>query len=177
MEKLLATFRKKFLQKTADKRLSFLPYFKYFNSIPDEQKYELFFNAWCRLEYGFHYITEEFIKELMLYPRPPINIPGYEGQNELVVYRGMGSESNHVKQALSWTTEIDKAMWFAKRWCSYGAAKVYQAKIDISNIVGYIDDREESEVIVLPSCLMDVTKIARVTKDGEVKHLNSRKAG
>ena len=67
----------------------------------------------------------------------------------LTLYRGVnqGGKPN----GLSWTTDKEKAEWFANRWSNYGVndGKVYMMYItDPSLILAYFSDRGENEVIV-----------------------------
>lgn len=144
-----------------DKRFGFYPYFKLFDLIPDEKKYELFLEVYIRQEYGFHFITERFIKELIGYRLNSIDIPGKNPGDLLTIYRGEGTRSRPIKEAFSWTLDKEIAIWFAKR---FGQGKVYQATTNYESIVAFLQDREEQEVIVLPSGIINVTMIAGVTR-------------
>ena len=74
----------------------------------------------------------------------------------VTVYRGVTSfNANNVK-ALSWTLDRSVAEWFATRFDEDGT--VYQAQIEKSHIYAYFDGRNESEVIVDPKYLMDITE-------------------
>ena len=59
-------------------------------------------------------------------------------------------------KALSWTLDRSVAEWFSTRFSEDGT--VYQAQIDKSHIYAYFDGRNESEVIVDPKYLMDITE-------------------
>ena len=49
-------------------------------------------------------------------------------------------------RALSWTLNLDTAIWFAKRWEYNG--KVYRAKCKKKDILAYLSCRNESEIVV-----------------------------
>ena len=69
--------------------------------------------------------------------------------DELIVYRGLGTLNADNIKALSWTLNVDKAKWFAKRFnFSNAPLKVYRAKIKKKYIFAYCNDRNEGEVIV-----------------------------
>ena len=69
--------------------------------------------------------------------------------DELIVYRGLGSLNADNIKALSWTLNLDKAKWFAKRFnFSNAPLKVYRAKSKKKYIFAYCNDRNEGEVIV-----------------------------
>lgn len=65
------------------------------------------------------------------------------------VYRGtvMGS-----RRGLSWTPSRQRAEWFAKRWqdSSLGGGEVYEVDIVRSNILVYLKDRHDEELILAP---------------------------
>ena len=64
----------------------------------------------------------------------------------LTLYRGV--EFDGKPDGLSWTTSLEKAKWFSKRFKS-GNSKVYKLTIKNSNnLLAYLDNRNEQEVIV-----------------------------
>lgn len=64
--------------------------------------------------------------------------------DEFYVYRGLMPRAK--KNALSWTIDKDKAIWFAKRFEPHG--KVYRAKAKKKDILVYLSDRMESEIVI-----------------------------
>lgn len=69
--------------------------------------------------------------------------------DELIVYRGLGTLNADNIKALSWTLNVDRAKWFAKRFnFSNAPLKVYRAKIKKKYVFAYCNDRNEGEVIV-----------------------------
>lgn len=63
---------------------------------------------------------------------------------EFYVYRGLMENAN-VK-ALSWTLDLDKAIWFAKRFNHNG--KVYKGLCRKVDILAYLSCRNEEEIVV-----------------------------
>ena len=63
---------------------------------------------------------------------------------EFYVYRGLMENAN-VK-ALSWTLDLDKAIWFAKRFNHNG--KVYKGLCRKVDILAYLSCRSEEEIVV-----------------------------
>lgn len=76
-------------------------------------------------------------------------------QEKITVYRGIRSRGK--LQALSWTLELDKAEWFAKRWGSHG--KVYSAVVSKEDVLAYFCSRNEAEVVVDYRNLKDVSLV------------------
>lgn len=74
----------------------------------------------------------------------------------ITVYRGITSYNAKNVKALSWTLDRNVAEWFATRFDEDGT--VYQAQIAKSHIYAYFNGRNESEVIVDPKYLMDITE-------------------
>ena len=78
-------------------------------------------------------------------------------EDEVVVYRGVGSGNKNNIKALSWTTSFGKAKWFAERWGKGG--KIYAATISKENILAYFDRKNEDEVIVDFAALQNIKPV------------------
>jgi len=74
----------------------------------------------------------------------------------VTIYRGLTSHNAKNIKAMSWTLNYDTASWFAHRFDEDGT--VYEASIDKSNILALFNGRNESEIIVDPKHLMDITE-------------------
>lgn len=74
----------------------------------------------------------------------------------VTVYRGVTSHNADNVKALSWTLDRDKAAWFAHRFGEDGT--VYEAQIPKQHIWAFLNSRGESEVIVDPRELQDITE-------------------
>ena len=66
-------------------------------------------------------------------------------------------------RALSWTLDRQTAEWFAHRFGENGT--VYEAQIDKKHIYAYFSGRNESEVIVDPSYLTNITEVQDLSSD------------
>ena len=75
----------------------------------------------------------------------------------VTVYRGVTSMNAKNVKALSWTLDRDTAEWFATRFGENGI--VYEAQIQKQYIYAYFSGRNESEVIVDPKYLMELTQL------------------
>lgn len=64
--------------------------------------------------------------------------------DEFYVYRGLMKKAK--VQALSWTLDLDKAVWFAKRFKNEG--KVYRGLCRKKDILVYLSSRNEEEIVV-----------------------------
>lgn len=62
----------------------------------------------------------------------------------LIVYRGI--QHNAKEDGFSWTLSKEKAKWFASRFNNHG--KVIERKVQKKDIVAYINDMNEQEIIL-----------------------------
>ena len=75
----------------------------------------------------------------------------------VTVYRGVTPHNAKSVKALSWSLNQETAEWFAHRFGENGM--VYEAQIDKKHIYAYFSGRNESEVIVDPSYLTNITEV------------------
>jgi len=80
-----------------------------------------------------------------------------ELDDTVTVYRGVTSYNAKNIKALSWTLDRDTAEYFAHRFGEDGT--VYEAQIDKKHIYALFTGRNESEVIVDPKHLTDITEV------------------
>ncbi|MBQ2921845.1 MAG: HD domain-containing protein [Tyzzerella sp.] len=85
--------------------------------------------------------TEEYLK----------NFP-----DKITVYRGEGDRSAKWQNAISWTTDINIANFFASRMVGRNA-KIHIAQVDKKDIIDYFEN--ESECIILPESIRIVDRI------------------
>jgi len=80
-------------------------------------------------------------------------------QNPITIYRGVGDKSN--PNGYSYTLSKDIAKFFAFRH-SDSAKRVFirEAKIEKKDIIEYISDRDEQEILLLPEMLLEKRKCA-----------------
>jgi hypothetical protein len=79
---------------------------------------------------------------------------------EFTVYRGVsGTGRSRRVRSYSWTLDHERAKWFSERF-SLPDQAVYRAQVKREQILCFIQERKESEVIVLPSW----KQIERVTE-------------
>lgn len=83
------------------------------------------------------------------YPKPP---------ETLTIYRGA---TPRYSRGMAWTTDADKAAWFARRWCSHTGLDtyVYVALAPPAAVLADVDaledgdGRQEAEIVVDPPLL------------------------
>lgn len=81
----------------------------------------------------------------------------------VTVYRGVTTHNAKSVKALSWSLSQETAEWFARRFGEDGT--VYEAQIDKKHIYAYFSGRNESEVIVDPSYLTNITEVQDLSSD------------
>jgi len=74
--------------------------------------------------------------------RPGVELP----TSDLVVYRGCRPDGYF---SLSWTTDYERAKWFAKNYNSDGAT-VFRVEVPPQHILAMFSEREENEAVVNP---------------------------
>ena len=77
-------------------------------------------------------------------------------EDTVTIYRSVTSYNAKNIKALSWTTDYQTAEWFAHRFGEDGT--VYQAQIGKEHILAFFNGRNESEVIVDPKHLTNITE-------------------
>ena len=75
----------------------------------------------------------------------------------VTVYRGVHSAKSNGINAMSWTLDQDTAAWFAGRYGRQGC--VYEAKIEKTHICALFLGRNETEVILNPKYLTDISQV------------------
>ena len=86
-------------------------------------------------------------KELQIYNNLPETI---------TIYRGVGD--SNFKNGISWTLDKDKAIWFSNRF-NYEDRHVYKATIHKEDILAYIDERNEKEIIIDTNKILTIGEI------------------
>ncbi|MGF7058651.1 hypothetical protein [Brassicibacter mesophilus] len=143
-----------------DKQFLFKAYEDLFNKIPDNIKFPCFRIVYMRSEYGFAELNSDFIKKVFSYQNDKefLKELDFDGDDYLTVYRGEGSQSNTVDNAFSWSIDEESALFFANRF-GEDNARLYTAKIHKDNIIDYITQRNEEEILLLPEHLEDIEEL------------------
>ena len=78
-----------------------------------------------------------------------------------VIYRGFRHDEDGLDDGLdglSWTLDLARAKWFARRFPHKGGvAMIAKATVDAEHVLAYITDRGEQEIVVLPWHVSNVT--------------------
>jgi hypothetical protein len=171
-----------------DKRISFLAYTSMYAQIPDDQKYQVFTGIYTHNEYGFSLLDKTLVRSIFSHRSEPhkqdvlSRISTYVVDGKVTVYRGESSKSTPYSEAFSWTTDLRTAHYFATRFSESG--KIYKTEVPVEDIVDFMDNRNEYEILLLPESVGDVEMIevtsvaklmANLRKVGVVKRFTSYK--
>ena len=118
---------------------------------PSETMYALFCDFYPSSDYGCNALSINAIKRLRSLKSESQTKKTQdllkEYPDSVILYRGQGSQSARWEQAVSWTTDINIANFFASRLESeYG--EIHIAEADKKDIIEFFDN--EKECIVLP---------------------------
>lgn len=108
------------------------------------------------MEYGFKEIPEKMIEEYLYND----DLDRNQFDEIVTIYRGEGSKSNTYDKAYSWTLDRKIAVFFANRFNKNDNNKrLYKAEVKREDIIDCIENRNESEIIVLPKNIMNVKRL------------------
>ena len=117
--------------------------------IPEDQRLEVFDLAYSSSEYNFD-IDEDILDDIKKLAKSRLQ----NFDDEVIIYRGETEKSTHYIEAYSWTLDLATAKFFATRFNSKG--KIYTAKIKKKDIINYITDRNEEEILLNSDDLINV---------------------
>jgi len=143
-------------------KLTYLKFLRQYNAVSLTECSNLLARTWTMIEVINHDANVTKIQVLRWISRADKHVlmtdDDYEIYNALsetiIVYRGC----KNLRQAksISWTTDKNTAEFFANRFTK---GKVYQATISKDNIIAYINDRNEHEIILDYRYLQDIIEI------------------
>jgi hypothetical protein len=154
-----------------DKKILIPTFIDMYKEIPNDQKYDIFITLYERSEYGFNMFPKELIREVFSLRNNSSDrkermaelnkVMRVNKDGTVTVYRGENTESTKEQDAYSWTLDKKIADFFANRF-SRGTGKILTKKIKPEEILDYLPDRSESEVLIMPNSGKNV-------KEGRIK--------
>lgn len=81
--------------------------------------------------------------------------------NEFILYRGV-SGTGHKRRirGISWTSDIDRAKWFANRMAElFGNPGCYNINVKRNHILAYCNERNENEFLIIPKPHMKILQV------------------
>jgi len=158
-EKYLKSKNYEGLFSSMDKKVLIPSFIQMYNDIPDKGKYEIFKDLYVRSEYGFQSFPIDVIKDCFskrkLSTEWKKRIEDFKKKAKLnpdstiTLYRGENVDSAKSDDAFSWTLNKKTAKFFADRF-SKGSGRIVEKKVTPEEVIDYLDDRGESEVILFP---------------------------
>lgn len=127
---------------------------------PSPALYKAFLSVYTLCNCGAHLLGEKALGRMVMCKskkqkaeteRKLRQFPG----DTVTVYRGQASQSTPYQQACSWTTDINKAYFFAS-WRSAEDSRILTGTVRKDRILDYITDRNEKEILVLPGSVEKV---------------------
>ncbi|WCF11429.1 HD domain-containing protein (plasmid) [Paenibacillus thiaminolyticus] len=147
--------------------------------LPDEVKYQKYMDIYINMDYGHELIDRKIINDV--WNHQPISektkikkeLDCVNQENQITIYRGEGALSTPNYLAMSWTTSLNVACYFATRIRSDLTGRIYKAKIKKDLVLNYENSRKEQEVIINPTQLKDVKEIRMAGLNDELELLQS----
>lgn len=152
-----------------DSKIRFFMFKQLFDSIPDEDKYDIFMDIYISNDYGFKELGIDFVEKVLSYQIPEKRNKSMNEMKDLLnlkseqvtIFRGEASDSTSYDEAYSWTTNLQTALFFATRFHT-GKGRVVSTTIDVKDIIDFSNSRNEFEVLVHPENIKDATEIVFV---------------
>ena len=124
---------------------------------PNPKLYAAFLSVYTLCNCGAHLLGEKALGRLVMCKsekqkaETKRKLRQFSG-DVVTVYRGQASQSTPYEKACSWTTDINKAYFFAS-WRSAEDSRILTGTVRKDQILDYINDRNEKEVLVLPGAV------------------------
>lgn len=119
--------------------------FEYYKEIPEELKRSFALQAYLHHGDSIPKVRKA-VREL--HPASPQELPPEIADKEIItIYRAGEEDITKCKNRLSWTTSLKTAEFFYNEYIRRHANYLYQAEIKTSNIIAFINDRKENEII------------------------------
>lgn len=145
--------------------------------LPEDEQYQMWMEIYQRIDYGHNYMEQKMIQDAIskqsdTYRKKMLKRLNYvETGDILTVYRGIGEASTEPSKAMSWTTSLSVACYFASRYERNG--KVYQATIHKEHVIDYLTNRREEEILLKPQYLQGIHEYPMISIDEEMEILSS----
>lgn len=119
--------------------------FSFYDEVPDSMKYKF-----CTEAYTHHGdsipAVRKAVRAALKYGKP-ILPEDMARQEVITVYRAGEEPIEKAKYRISWTTDINTALFFLNTYTHRHAEHLYTGKIKPDRIIAYTNDRKESEIM------------------------------
>lgn len=144
-------------------------YTLFYEKMSSKEKFNAFVDMYKYSENPGQSIPKEILLDIMNHV--PQDIIDKRKQSKLFnkdgyieILRGQGSESTDLKEAMSWTTDLKTAKFFAYRYDKNGY--VSKGKVHINDVIFIFDEEydedykdPEKEILVAPGSVMEIKRI------------------
>lgn len=119
--------------------------FSYFEEVPDSLKYNFAISAY--IHHGDSVpAVRKAVRSAARYGKAELP-QSLQSQEAITVYRAGEEDITKCRYRLSWTTDINVALFFLNEYRHRHAAHLYKGKIRPADVIAYIDERQEREII------------------------------
>lgn len=145
---------------------------RWYPAVPEHQRYAFFRAFYVLQDRGLGLIDDALMRDALGRSPGPRVLPAPDADGRITIWRGEGLEARGIDRAYSWTTHYCTALFFAARFSldlppeERGAesgrpgggsgARILRARVLSEQIIDYIQDRGEHEVLVLPETLEEI---------------------
>jgi len=135
--------------------------FRYFDEVPDDLKYDFAILAYIRHGDSIPAVRRA-VRVCRRYGAPELPAD-LRDKEQITVYRAGEEPPDKAKYRISWTTDLSVAKFFFSEYNKRHANYLYQAQIKTADIIAYVDDSEEREVMQYRKVfdIQDITPTAR----------------
>ena len=129
----------------------------------DQEAREILLDIRSKLEGSFEYVDydyQDFLEKTAKKSKDIAKLKENYHDEILTIYRGQASKSTSYEEALSWTLDKNVALFFANRFDS-DDSKILKSRVHINDVIAYISDREEFEVLVPCENLLDTPIVTK----------------
>jgi hypothetical protein len=143
--------------------------------IPKAYLYSAFLCGYIRQDYGIFSLTQSSLQKIInskteterrITKKHMLNLP-----DEIVIYRGEGDSSSKLEDAISWTTNINVANFFAARRSKSG--RIYSTTVNKKDVIEYITDNNEYEILIHLNRIKNIKTMELYTYDNIVARIEN----
>lgn len=133
----------------------------FFKDMPNELKYQFLID--CYAHHGDSIpVVRKYVRQMRKWGNP--ELPHcMEILDEITIFRAGAEDLTKAKYRISWTHDINTAIFFLKRSQEYENRRLYAGRIKKEKILAYNNDRSEYEVMQY-SAVYDIHDITRWCK-------------
>jgi len=142
---------------------------KRYLDIPKDDVFKVWKDIHTSLDFSFSKWDEDILDYVFSCAPTPTNLHKISTRRDslgrIQIYRGVSNKDYLSTGYLSWTSRFSSALWFASRFAKNAA--VFAGYVRLENIVAYIENSSESEVIVRTKHVEDIVDLGLIIPTDE----------